>query len=176
MIKNKKKILILYSSFTGNTEKVAYGIYEGFREGGLNPEIKKLNSIENINLKAYDFVCIGSPVIWRLPTESIILSIRNIPRPQEKIIPDGSKKAIVFCTYAGIHLGPKESEAALKMLEIEIEHLGFKVIDRLSIPGKYGNNPNTIKWYHGDMTDRPNQKDIEKCKNFGYTLAKKIKK
>jgi len=54
---------------------------------------------------------------------------------QGKIVP-GPKNGIVFVTYNGGHLGPKEAEPALSLLELEIEHLRFKCIGKFSCPGK----------------------------------------
>ena len=159
-----KKNLILYGSNTGSTEKVAFEIERAFLRHGWHSDLKKLNANYDIlnpdfNFNDYDFVCIGSPVIWRLPLEQVVLVMRSRSREHRKIIP-GPKRSLVFCTYAGIHLGPKEAGATLKLLEIEIEHLGFQVVSTLAIPGRYGNHP-TPGWFHGDMRGRPSQQDMQ---------------
>lgn len=163
------KCLTLYGSQTGNTEKVATKITSTFAEKGWHAEIIKLSEDCNvynpgIDFSSYDFVCIGSPVIWRLPLEQVVMAMRSRKRGNHKIIP-GPKQALVFCTYAGIHLGGKEAEAALKLLEIEVEHLGFKVVGALAVPGKYGNCP-TPAWFHGDMRHRPDDSDLQNVKAF----------
>jgi hypothetical protein len=76
-----------------------------------------------------------------------------------------SKKAVVFITYSGYEFGPKEAEPALQLLELEIEHLGFKCIGHFCCPGKFLNDP-TPRTYHGDIRDRPNEKDLLKAEMF----------
>jgi hypothetical protein len=86
------------------------------------------------------------------------------PRGPAKTIP-GPKKGIVFVTYSGMHLGPKEAEAALSLLDIEIEHLRFKCIGRFCCPGKHGNHAGAGTW-HGDIRKRPNERDLLKAQIF----------
>jgi hypothetical protein len=201
------KSLILYSSMTGNTEKLALRFKKVFEKKGWQCDIFKVDRNMDFrnppfDLKDYDFLCVGSPVILGLPTEEIINAmIKNplsghygeptreevarlrlvrgdpeyFPPPQPplgktrprhvgKIVP-GPKKGIVFVTYAGMHLGPKEAEAALSLLEIEMEHLKFKCIGRFCCPGKHGNRPGTGTW-HGDIRQRPSERDLLKAEIF----------
>jgi hypothetical protein len=81
-----------------------------------------------------------------------------------KIIP-GPKNGIVFVSYSGIHLGPKEAVPTLSMLEVELEHLGFRCIGSFACPGKHGNQV-TPEWWHGDMRGRPNEKDLLRAELF----------
>lgn len=85
-------------------------------------------------------------------------------RPVGKIIP-GPKKGVVFVSYAGVHLGPKEAEPALGTLENELEHLKYECIGKFACPGKHGNDPGK-DWWHGDMRQRPNERDLLKAEIF----------
>jgi hypothetical protein len=76
-----------------------------------------------------------------------------------------SKKSIVFATYAGYEFGPKEAAPAMMLLELEPEHIGFKCIGQFCCPGKFLNDP-TPATYHGDIRDRPNEKDLLKAEMF----------
>ena len=205
-----KKSLILYSSWTGNTEKVALSFKKAFEKNGWECDMVKIDKNTDVNrpgfdYEDYDFLCVGSPVILGLPTEEIInimiknpLSghygeptreevarlrlIRNDPEylppppslpekasPPGMIIP-GPKKGVVFVTYAGMHLGPKEAAPALILLEVEMEHLKFKCIGSFACPGKHGNLPGDGTW-HGDIRQRPNERDLMKAEIF---MAEKI--
>ncbi len=144
-------------------------IKDSFEERGWYTELIELpDDYDSFNpgfdFSPYDFVCVGSPVIWRLPLKQVVMVMRSKERGNHKIIP-GPKRAMVFCTYAGIHLGGKEAEAALKLLEIEIEHIGFKVVGALAVPGRYGNR-STPAWFHGDMRTRPDDRDMRNVKMF----------
>ena len=60
------KVLIAYSSRTGNTEKMAELIAEGVRISGNEAELKKISSIKNEKeLQGYDGYVFGSPTYHR---------------------------------------------------------------------------------------------------------------
>jgi hypothetical protein len=50
-------------------------------------------------------------------------------------------------------------------LEVNIEHIHFKCIGHFYCPGIYLNHP-TPRWYHGDIRDRPNKRDLLKAEMF----------
>jgi hypothetical protein len=200
----ERKCLIIYSSHSGNTEKVARRFKCTFEKHGWGCDIFKIDKKTDIHnppfdFNDYEFVCAGSGIILHLPYNEILLLIRQkvfgidprimhrmrdeeitymktpVPRlsdverdmnPHRKIVvgPD-SRKAIVFATYSGFEFGPKEAEPSLKLLELEIEHLGLKCIGSFCCPGKFLNNP-THGAYHGDIRDRPNEKDLLKAEMF----------
>jgi flavodoxin len=164
-----KNNFLLYASQSGNTEKVALALKDGFDRHGWHTTMRKLVGeddavMDDIVLEDYDFFCVGSPVIRALPLPLVRRALSSRPRGRHKIVP-GPKCGLVFCTYGGIHLGPKEAEPTLKLLELELEHLKFKVIGSLAIPGAMG-NLFTPEWYHGVMIDRPNQNDLERTKQW----------
>ena len=202
------KCLILYSSYTGHTEKVAARFKSTFEKNGWECDMFKVRrKAEDIfnppyDLANYDFLCVGSGVISHLPYNEILSAIRwhlygldpriphrfrgeditylkgpvpKVPPPTKdprvlklhrKIVlgPD-SKKAIVFVTYSGYEFGPKEAEPALQLLALEIEHLRFQCIGHFCCLGKYLDDP-TPRTYHGDIRDRPNEKDLLKAEMF----------
>lgn len=69
----KYKALIIYSSITGNTEKIANAFAETFREYNIAPILQKLEGnykgekIDPPNQGEYDFLCLGTPVIAGIP-------------------------------------------------------------------------------------------------------------
>jgi len=148
-----KKSLVLYQSRTGNTEKVALRFKKVFEKKGWDCtmfRVGKDTDVVNppIEYDDYDFLCVGSGVFKQLPPTEIVDIMFNVTHPmpqvgskpgrvhvQGRIIP-GPKNGIVFVTYNGGHLGPKEAEPALSLLELEIEHLRFKCIGKFSCPGK----------------------------------------
>ena len=199
-----KKSLIIFASYTGNTEKVALRFKKVFEKKGWDCDLFKIDRKTDFNnlpfkYSNYDFLCVGAPVMIGLPaTEIISAMIRNqesahfsqptieefvmmrvkdpafIPHPPDeppsthqpigKLTP-GPKKGIVFVTYGGIHLGPKEALPALNMLEVELEHLYFKGVGSFCCPGKHGNK-DTPDWWHGDIRHRPSERDLQKAEIF----------
>ncbi|MFH2091648.1 MAG: hypothetical protein ABIJ31_04720, partial [Pseudomonadota bacterium] len=171
------KCLIIYGSRTRNTEKVAKRIKQAFNTHGWHCDIynmEKSIDIENLpfDFEDYDFICAGSGVYWALPSEKVVMAMRLVSRrtSYSKIVP-GPKRGMVFATYGGAHLGPKEAEAALKLLEIEIEHLSFKCVGAFVCPGKYVNRA-TPEWYHGDIRNRPNEEDLGQAEALVNKLLK----
>jgi hypothetical protein len=88
----------------------------------------------------------------------------KIVRVHRMIFP-GPKTGIVFVTYAGTPLGPKEAEPALSLLELNIEHLRFKCIGRFSCPGGVGKRATPGQWF-GDTRGRPGERDLRKAEIF----------
>ncbi len=178
-MKRTKKCLIIYQTMTGNTEKVAIRFEKVFRTKGWQCDVFKIDKnmdIDNppFNFEAYDFICAGSGVYSALPGKEITdLIFRfthqtrrggKIVRVQRRISP-GPKTGVVFVTYAGSHLGPKEAEPALSLLELNIEHLRFKCIGRFSCPGGMGKRSTPGYWF-GDISQRPNERDLKKAEIF----------
>jgi len=200
-----KKCLIIYSSYTGNTEKIASRFRSTFETEGWECDVFKIRKEAEVILNPpfdidnYDFVCVGSGLRVHLPYNEILNLLRRLrlgidprialrnrdetipyikdplpesPGPQQmlahhrKIVlgPD-SKKSVVFVTYAGYEFGPKEAEPAMQLLELEIEHIGFKCIGHFCCPGKFFDDP-TPRTYHGDIRNRPDEKDLLKAEMF----------
>lgn len=60
-----KKILIVYYSFTGNTEKMAKLVESGVKESGVPVATKRVEDIKKVDeLSEYDGIIIGSPTYY----------------------------------------------------------------------------------------------------------------
>ena len=201
-----KKCLITYSSFTGNTEKVALRFKETFENQNWQVDIFKVRKNADdilrppFDVTKYDFVCVGSGLRAHLPYNEVLNMLRGFrigmdPRislrfrdetipyitepvpdipPHKKdpstvhrkiVLGPDSPKAVVFITYGGYEFGPREAEPAVKLLALELEHIGFQCIGDFCCPGKYLDNP-TPRTFHGDIRDRPNEKDLLKAQMF----------
>ena len=82
-------------------------------------------------------------------------------------------RAIIAYLRERVHLGPKEAEPALKLLEVEVEHLLFKVIGSLAIPGSMGDQSHP-DGYFGDLRERPNEEDMRVVEAFVDDIMKKL--
>ncbi len=172
-----KKNLIVYASRTGNTEKTAMELAKNFERYGWASDLKKLPDDydaknPDFNFDDYDFVCVGSPIISELPVDQIRTVTYGNP-PLKKLEP-GPKCGIVFCTYGGIHLGPMEAAPALKLMEMELMHQCYNVIDSLAVPGSLEgfDNPDV---YFPDLKNRPNEEDWKDVAAFVDGIMEKIK-
>ena len=78
-----KKCLITYSSFTGNTEKVALRFKETFENNGWECYVFKIGKNADdilrplFNIPQYDFVCAGSGLRCHLPYNEVLNMLRG---------------------------------------------------------------------------------------------------
>ncbi len=82
-----------------------------------------------------------------------------------------TKQGVVFATFGGVHLGPKEAEPALALLALEMEHLRFRCLGRFACPGKMGKSAG---WFE-DLPERPNEKDLRDVAAFLEGVLASIK-
>ncbi len=61
------KIMIIYYSQTGNTQKIARQIRDGMREAGQDVTLKFLKNVDYGELADYDMIGFGSPVWYEMP-------------------------------------------------------------------------------------------------------------
>jgi hypothetical protein len=100
------------------------------------------------------------------PTPEIPPHKKDPSLSHKKIILDvNAPRAVIFITYAGYEFGPKEAEPAAQLLALEVEHIGYRFAGNFCCPGKYLDNP-TPRTFHGDIRDRPNEKDLLKAQYF----------
>jgi NAD(P)H dehydrogenase (quinone) len=65
------KMLIVYDSRTGNTEKMAIAVAEGVKSAGVEAVLKNVDDASVDEIPAYDGLILGSPVYYGLPTGKI---------------------------------------------------------------------------------------------------------
>lgn len=203
-----KRCLIVYSSYTGNTAKVAQRFKATFEAHRWTCDLVKARKTADdilrpkFTLSDYDFACVGSGIRSHLPYNEILNVLRGLrlgedPRHALRMrdetipyidepLPDNpppwsnpqlverhrrivlgpdSPKAVVFVTYSGYEFGPKEAEPGLQLLELEVEHLGFRCVGRFSCPGKFLDHPTPLT-FHGDIRERPNEQDLQQAERF----------
>jgi len=172
-----KKSLIVYSSHTGNTEKVAQRFKKAFETKGWECDLFRITRKTTIkdlpDYNNYDFLCLGSPVEFKLPAEELMAVLNpkhgpfkvseKPPQPEKIFFNADSKKGVVFATYSGHHLGPKEPEPALVFMESMIEHAKFQCVGKFSCLGKMFDG---ITGWYKDLNERPNDRDLQKAEIF----------
>jgi hypothetical protein len=130
------KILNLYFSSTGNTEKVAQRISAAAAQAGHEVDTVKITGgKEEVDILRYDLVFIGSGVYQWLPGKALqeFIGARLSHYSEAKEIKMASprrpqKKGVVYCTYGGAHTGANEAIPAVKYMGQLLDHLGFEVV------------------------------------------------
>lgn len=78
------KVLIVYYSQTGNTQKAAREIRDGFREAGAQVTLRFLKNAAFEELQEYDVIGFGSP-IWYEMTPNMRKFVEDMPRLDGKL-------------------------------------------------------------------------------------------
>jgi hypothetical protein len=176
------RALIVYYSVTGNTEKVAMAIKKGVERGGLQPVVKEVSEASNEELYRYDLLCLGSPVIHALPPEPVMRFIiergneyrkRHFVRIDTQPIP--GKKAVVFVTFSGPHIGVEEAVPAGKYLRQALMHLGFEVEEWYVVAEFHGWKLGSTRGRLGDIRGRPNAEDLANIEERTTKLVKSLR-
>ncbi|MFX1460989.1 MAG: flavodoxin family protein [Promethearchaeota archaeon] len=149
------KVLIVYYTKYGNTEKVAKLIAEGISSIEGNEVI--VNNVKDVNLKredSYELILIGSPNHFGRHVGSVKKFINKLPNSQLKV-----KAYAVFDTYI-----TADFEKAVKKMEEQISE-AMPDLTRAS-PGL------SIKVEGTGVSKGPIvNEDLPKCKEFGIKLA-----
>ena len=149
------KVLVVYDTKYGNTEKVAHLIAEGITSVEGNEAI--VNNIKDVKLKkeaSYDLILIGSPNHFGRHTGSVKRFINKLPTSQLKV-----NAYAVFDTYI-----TADFEKAVRKMEEQISELMSNL--KKASPGL------SIKVEGTGTSKGPIVSDeLPKCKEFGIKLV-----
>lgn len=166
------KILIVYSSVTGNTKKIAEKIADTL---GSNAELKNVN--ENIDFAAYKNIMIGFWIDKNMPDEAI-----------KKVLPFINRKNVAFFATMGAQPTKEYSDVCLcnaavllprdnRLLPLSYvcrgkvdEKLTMKLQEQL----KSSSDEILVKRLqsHIDASAHPDQKDLKEAAEFAGKVAK----
>lgn len=152
-----KKGIILYSSQSGSTKKVAEKICKGLNENGCQTSISEINDVAPKQFNEFDFVGVGSPVYYFRPSYLVIDYIDSIDDLSEKPV-------FTFATY-GSEIGDGANWLRKKLAKrkaIDIGH--FRCHGKYLFPG-YTNRGYIFS------PESPNEKELSKAEIFGKTIA-----
>jgi NAD(P)H dehydrogenase (quinone) len=153
------KVLIVYDSRSGNTEKMADAVSKGVSEEGIDVEVKRVEDASVDELPGIDGLILGSPVYYGLPTAKMKEFIDDSVKYHGKL--DG-KVGGAFASSGGTHTGAETTVLALN--EVLFIH-------GMVIQGTSGSNH-----YGAASVGAPDDKDIENCRKLGSRVANLVKK
>jgi NAD(P)H dehydrogenase (quinone) len=152
---SSKKVLVLYYSGSGNTQRMAKAIAEAMRLSAMNVTVEDAGKFNISLIPNYDGIVLGSPTYF----SNIAWQVKKVI--DESIVYYGGKKlkrkvAGIF-TSAGTM---RDGKDCLKMLEIALGfHHGMKVVEGIL------------------RVDGESDKGVEKkCQEYGKKLVKEIEK
>lgn len=147
----KEKILVVYDSQTGNTEKVAEELSHC-----LNSGVRKIEEAGNLKGPDYDLVIIGSPNINAIPSLKVTDFLKEL---------SDIKKYAVFITYSIPVWGWISARLCFAYFKKALKQKPLAVFACKAYNGRFG-------LYQG----RPNENDLLKSFLFGVRIAKLLKK
>ena len=153
------KVLIIYDSRTGNTEKMAQKISETIKKNGLNVILKKVDEASVDELPNVQALILGSPVYYGLPTGRIKEFLDKSVKYHGKLthLVGGA-----FCSAGGTHTGSETTILAL------LESL---LVHGMIIQGNpHGNH------YGPAAVGSPDKKALDHCRKLGERVADLVKK
>lgn len=164
------KVLNLYHSQTGNTEKIALRIEQTLTRSGHDVTTLQAAKDLVVDILDFEFVFAGSGVYQWLPGKPMLDFLRGYRQKYSeagKIIPCAprlpGRKAVIYCTYAGVHTGINEAVPAVKFCGQLFDHIGFTILDEWYFIGDF--KPPEFQAHNrsgrfGDITGRPDERDL----------------
>ena len=153
------KVLIVYDSRSGNTEKMAHAVAEGVEAEGVDVEVKKVDDASVDELPEVNGLILGSPVYYGLPSAKIKDFVDTSVKYHGKL--DG-KVGGAFASSGGTHSGAETTIIAL--------HEAL-LIHGMVIQGTSGRNH-----YGAASVGAPDDTEAETCRKLGERVAELVKK
>jgi flavorubredoxin len=143
-----KKVLVLYYSRSGNTEKMAKAVVEGLQSvGDISVELSY--HVDTVELSGYDAILFGAPTYRK-----------EMPVDFNNLFGEAAQKGISLQGKIGAAFGSYgwNAEAPQKVLVILQEQFGMKTPE-----------PPVLAKYI------PDQAALEACRNLGKKIAETLK-
>ncbi|MDO4582274.1 MAG: flavodoxin domain-containing protein [Bacillota bacterium] len=178
-----KKAVVIYCSFTGNTEKVAKSIASGLSKAGCEVALTTVKEAENIDIYAYDLVCFGVPSInWYLPKPAADYLKGKFEQYKKDFGPvppcapsKPGKNALLFCTWSGPHTGIREAIPCVLAMQQYFEHFGFTVLDEWYVLSEFtGHEENSTMGRMGDIRGLPSAADLLRIEKQAENIVTRL--
>jgi len=149
------KILVVYDSKTGNTEKMAFAVAEGARQvGGVDVVVKKVDHTSLEDLVDADGIIMGSPTYFGQMSSKLKALIDESVNIHEKL---EGKVGAAFTSSGGTATGAETT--LLSILQAMLVH-GMIVQGRAD-----------DRHYGAAAVENPNKNELEHCKELGKRVA-----
>ncbi|MHC1579363.1 MAG: flavodoxin family protein [Candidatus Alkanophagales archaeon] len=152
------KVLVVYDSRGGNTERMARAVGEGARAAGadVEVEVKSVKEATLSDLEAADAIILGSPTHFGTMSDGMKKFIDESVKIRGKLV---DKLGAAF-TSSGHPFGGNET-TLLSLLQAMLIHGMLVVGDPLETGGHYG----------AAAVGTPDEKALEDCRKLGRRVA-----
>ena len=149
------KILIVYDSKTGNTEKMALAVAEGVRETkGARVKVKKVDSAKLEDLLEADGIVVGSPTYYGQMSGKVKTLIDESVKIHKKL---AGKVGAAFTSSGGTASG---AETTL-----------LSIVQAMLVHGMIVEGRADDKHYGAAAVNAPDKKEVESCRALGRKVA-----
>jgi len=156
------KVLVIYSSQSGNTQSLAEAVLLGVKEvASVESEIKRASEVSNKDLVSADAIIVGSPVYFGSMSAEVKEMFDKSVAIRRKL---EGKIGAAFAT-SGHHTGGKET-TIFSIIQAMLIHGMIIVGDPISAGGHYG----------VASVGRPDTEGINSGKALGRRVAEMTKK
>lgn len=153
------KVLVVYDSRTGNTEKMAQAVAAGVEGAGVEPIVRKVDEANVDELLNVQGLILGSPVYYGLPSAKIKAFI------DESVKFHGKLEGMVggaFCSAGGTHTGCETTIMAL--------------LEALMVHGMVIQGTSSKNHYGAASVGAPDDADADVCRKMGARVAELVKR
>lgn len=150
------KLLIVYYSQTGNTQKIARAIRDGIREKGHDVTLSFLKNTSYELFEGYDVIGFGSPIWYEMPP--------NLRKFVEALPNQNGKLCFSFCTHGTM------PDLYFPLAIPRLQRKGFRVLDWKNW---YSDGSIQIFPYPYYTDGHPDDLDIKEAHEFGASIAEK---
>jgi NAD(P)H dehydrogenase (quinone) len=149
------KILIVYDSRTGNTEKLALAVADGAKQvRGVTVEVKKVDETRTADLLGVDGIIMGSPTYYGSMSSKLKAFIDESVKIHGKL---EGKVGAAFTSAGGTASG---AETTL-----------LSITQAMLVHGMIVQGRSDDKHYGATAVGAPNEEDVESCKQLGKKVA-----
>ncbi|MFB0543367.1 MAG: flavodoxin family protein [Candidatus Bathyarchaeia archaeon] len=153
------RILVLYDSRTGNTERMAHAVAEGVGEEGVEISMKKIDEARVEDLQDFEGIIIGSPTYFG----SMSGKVKHFLDESIKLYRGlEGKVGAAFTSSGGVATGAETT--ILSILEALLIH--GMIVQGTSRGAHYG----------AAAVGTPDDKELEGCRDFGRRTARLVKR
>ena len=152
------KVLLVYDSSTGNTEKMAHAVEDGLKKMGVEVVFKHVDEASIDEIPQCQGLILGSPVYYGTPSAKIKKFV------DDSIKYHGKLDGIVgggFASAGGTHTGAETTIMAINQM--------------LLVHGMIIQGSSSGSHYGASSVGSPNDSSLEACRKLGERVGKLVK-
>lgn len=155
------KVLVVYDSRKGNTEKMAKAIAEGVKESGVEVVLKRCGECTLEDLVKSDGIIMGSPTHFGTMSEGMKVLVDKSVQVRRKL----ENKVGAAFTSSGVFYGGNET-TLFSLIQAMLIHGMIIVGDPMDATGHYG----------AIAVKEPDEKAREVCRKLGRRVGELTKR